>query len=155
MAVVGDEEDGAGVGGERVLEHIAARQVEMVGGLVEHEQVHRLDHRAGEREARAFATGEVAHHPVGGVTGEAEAAEHGPQVALARIDAAGECCDHGFVQIEFVGLVLMKGGDLDIVAELGGAGTGLEFPEDELQQGGLAGTVRTDEGDDLAAFNRE
>ena len=49
----------------------------------------------------------------------------------------------------------MKGGDLDIVAELGGAGTGLEFPEDELEQGGLAGTVRTDEGDDLAAFNCE
>ena len=70
MAVVGDEEDGAGVGGERVLEHIATRQVEMVGGLVEHEQVHRLDHRAGEREARAFATGEVAHHPVGGITGK-------------------------------------------------------------------------------------
>ena len=42
VAIVGDEQHGAGVGAQGVLEHVAARQVEVVGGLVEHQQVDRV-----------------------------------------------------------------------------------------------------------------
>ena len=155
VTVMGDQQHRARVGGEGVLQHVAAREVEVIGRFVKYEQVDRLDHRASQGESGALATRQVVHHPVGGITGKSEAAEHGPHVALPRVDPAGERCDHCLVQIEFVGLVLMELGDRDVVAEFSAALAGLEFTEDQLEQRGFSGAVRTDECDGLAPLDDE
>ena len=96
----------------------------MVGGLVEHEQVDRLDHRAGQCQPGPLTTGEVAHVAVGRVAGEPERAEHGPQVALAGVDPAAEGLDDGLRAVELVCLVLVERRHLHVGAQRGVAGGG-------------------------------
>ena len=52
---MGDEEQRAVEGGQRLLELLDGGQVEVVGGLVEHEAVHALGREQGEHGARALA----------------------------------------------------------------------------------------------------
>ena len=59
VPVVGDGEDGAGVLGEVLLEPEHALGVEVVGGLVEQQQVGLLQQELAERDAALLTTGEV------------------------------------------------------------------------------------------------
>src|SRR6185503_11374924 len=60
-AVVGDEEDGSGVGLEVLLQPANRVDVEMVGGLVEQQQVRLRHQRAAEQGPATPAAGELAH----------------------------------------------------------------------------------------------
>ena len=51
LTVVGDEEQGAGERAQRLLELLDGREVEVVGGLVEHEAVHAAGVRADSRRS--------------------------------------------------------------------------------------------------------
>jgi hypothetical protein len=65
LPVVGDEQDGAGVGLEIVLQPEEGEEVEVVGRLVEHEQVGLHDKQAGEVGAHDPAAAEfLARLPV-------------------------------------------------------------------------------------------
>ena len=80
-AVVRHEQDGAGKAQERVLERLAALDVEVVGGLVEHEEVRARDDRACEREPPPLAAREGRDRLLDVVAREQEQAE---QVARGR-----------------------------------------------------------------------
>ena len=58
VPVVGDGEDGAGVLGEVLLQPLHALGVEVVGGLVEQQQVRLLQQQLAQRDAAALTTGE-------------------------------------------------------------------------------------------------
>jgi hypothetical protein len=58
VPVVGDRDDGAGVLGQVLLEPEHGLGVEVVGGLVEEQQVGLLEQQLAERDAAALATGE-------------------------------------------------------------------------------------------------
>ena len=75
IAVVGDHEDGAGVVEQVALEPEQREQVEVVGGLVEHEQVRLHDEELGEVGAHDPAAGVFAGGLVEVVLLEAEAGE--------------------------------------------------------------------------------
>jgi hypothetical protein len=75
VAVVGDHEDGAGVVEQVALEPEQREQVEVVGRLVEHEQVRLHDEELGEVGAHHPAAGEGAGGFVEVVLLEAEAGE--------------------------------------------------------------------------------
>lgn len=66
VAVVGDRDDGAGVLREVLLQPVHRLGVEVVGGLVEEEQVRGLDEQLAECDAALLATGEVDDRPVAG-----------------------------------------------------------------------------------------
>lgn len=59
VPVVGDGEDGAGVLRQELLEPEHALGVEVVGGLVEEQQVGLLQEQLGQRHAALLASGEV------------------------------------------------------------------------------------------------
>ncbi len=59
VPIVGDGDDGAGVGREVLLEPEHALGVEVVGGLVEQQQVGLGEQQLGERDAALLTTGEV------------------------------------------------------------------------------------------------
>ena len=65
-AVVGDEQERAGIAAQVLLEPADRVDVEMVGRLVEQQQVRLGDQRAAEQRAAAPAAGQLAHRPVGG-----------------------------------------------------------------------------------------
>ncbi len=70
VAVVGDEEDGAAEAAEVVFEPVEGLGVEVVGGLVEQEEVGLLQQDAAEAGAAQLPAGEFAQKPFLG--GDAE-----------------------------------------------------------------------------------
>ena len=56
-----DEEQRARIGGEHLLEEVEGLEVEVVGRLVEDEEVGRAGERAGEHQPSALAAGERLH----------------------------------------------------------------------------------------------
>ena len=70
VAVVGDEHDGSRVGLQGVLQHVTTGKVEVVGGLVQDQEVDRYGQRLGQRQAGLFATRQVTHTAVYGVAPE-------------------------------------------------------------------------------------
>ena len=58
VAVVGYQDEGAGEIEEGVFEDFERRDVEVVGGLVEDQEVGGLEHQSREDDARFFAAGE-------------------------------------------------------------------------------------------------
>ena len=63
---MGDGDDGAGVLGEVLLQPLHGLGVQVVGGLVEQQQVGRLEQQLAERDAALLATGEGGDRPVAG-----------------------------------------------------------------------------------------
>ncbi len=157
VAVVGHEQHGSGIGDQRILEDVAAREVEVVRRLVEHEQVHRVHHRLGEGEAGLLSARERAHQPIGGLAREPERAQDRAHVAVPRVraDRGLELLDHDPFLVEHIDLVLGEAGDVDVVAEHGRAGHGGELTEHDLEERGLAGAVGAEEGDLAAALDDE
>ena len=77
VAVVGDADDGAFEDGEGFLQHAEGGEVEVVGGLVEHDEVAAVFEDFGEHEAGAFASGEEVDALVDAVVAEEKALEVG------------------------------------------------------------------------------
>ena len=157
-AVVGHQHEPALELGERVLEHLERRDVQVVGGLVEDEQVGGLAHEARDQDARLLAAREPADRhlellgpeqkalgPRGDVDG---AALPGEGVALG-----GEGAAEGLVRIE-AGAVLAKAHEAEAVGALDAAGVGLDRPSKEVEQRGLAAAVRPDQADASARGDR-
>ena len=77
---------------QRLLEPLERLDVEVVGGLVEQQQVGLGGERTGQRAARELAAGERLQRAVEVVVGEAEAVDHraralAPAVAADRLEA--------------------------------------------------------------------
>jgi hypothetical protein len=85
-AVVGDRDDRARGGGERVLEDLERVEVEVVGRLVEQQQVGLGGDDGGDRRARPLAGAEALERAADRVGVEAEVGE---QRAGARLAGAG------------------------------------------------------------------
>ena len=75
--VVADEEEGAGAFGEGVFEAEDTREIEVVGGLVHHDEVGAAHDAEGEEELAHFAgAGEGAFEQAGGTGAEAADGDH-------------------------------------------------------------------------------
>ena len=90
VAVVGDGEDGALVLFQELLQPLHALGVEVVGGLVEEEQVGCLQQKLAQRHAAALTAGELRDGRVGrraakGVHGLLELAVEVPRVAVVEL----------------------------------------------------------------------
>ena len=97
-SVVTDQYERAGVRLESLLELLDRRQVEVVGGLVEHEQVHAAGLQQRERRAGPLPGRERRGGPrdVGGA--EAELREQGPDVGRREVrDRQAEALDERLV----------------------------------------------------------
>ena len=109
---MGHEEQGAGPTGEGGLQLLDRRQVEVVGRLVEDEEVHRVGHADRERQAGAFPTAQVADAPISGFARESERSEHRAKVAALRLvvgaDAGSELHGDRLRQVERLDLVLRE-----------------------------------------------
>jgi hypothetical protein len=93
VAVVRDQQQGAGIAGEPLLEPQQRIQVQVVGGLVEQQQIGRLEQRARQVDAHAPAAREGRQRPV--QVGLEEAQTHQQlggagrgAVAVQRLDGA-------------------------------------------------------------------
>src|SRR5205823_1830585 len=87
VTVVADQHEATGVGGEEPLQPLDARQVEVVGRLVEQQHVRVLEQQLGERHAHHPATRKGADVALDVSIGEAKPGQDAPRLSLEAIPA--------------------------------------------------------------------
>ena len=157
VAVVGDEEDGAGEVADGVEQDIFGAEVEVVGGLVEQEEVDGRDEHLGHGVAVAFAAGEDAELFEDVVAGEHEAAEEASGVRRRGLWGRRRRCRRACRRW---GRGLCTGPARR--SRRGRCGPSLMVPAvgcflaaEQADEGGFACAVGADEGDAVAALDGE
>ena len=145
-----DEDECAGKLEEVLFEDFERGDVEVVGGLVEEEDVGRLEHELGDEDAGAFAAGEVADGLVELFAGEEEA--RGPTgdvddaaLVVDAITFRGERTTEGQVFVEVAHLAEVD--EAEGFGALDGALSWLDFAAEESEEGCFAAAVGTYEAD--------
>ena len=141
---------------ERADQHLLGREVEVVGRLVEHQEVRRVVEHARQHEARLLAAREQAAALLDLVAREAEAAGERAQRADRRVrERALERLPDAVVAVEQLHRVLREVAELHRRAERDAAGVGRGVAGDELEQRRLAGAVHAHHAPALAAADPE
>ena len=119
VAIVRDEDDGAGEGVDGFEQDILGAQIEVVGRLVEQQEIRRADENLGQGVAIALAAREHAERLEDIIAGEEKAAEQAAQFGLrdARRGAADVVSMRAF-GIEYLVLVLREVFRENVVSEL-------------------------------------
>ncbi len=166
FAIVGNEDQPAGVTREIVLEPEQGLEIEVVGRLVEHEQRGLADQQAGEVRAHDPAAGKGFGLLV--MVGLAET-EAGQDFLGARLErpvdvvivvvfrdellAAGGDREHGFLADRRA--FLRQVAEIRPALPLDGALVGLFLAEDQVEQRGFARPVRPDQAEAISARNEK
>ena len=118
IAVVGDKDDRAGVLHQRFEQDVFGAQVEVVGGLVEQQEVGGVQQHFQQRVTIALASGEDADTLKDIVSREKETAEQAAQFGLRRGSGEfAEIVENAGFGIELFVLVLREVVEMDFVAE--------------------------------------
>jgi hypothetical protein len=126
IAVVRNEDDRARVLHQRFEQDIFGAQVEVVGGLVEQQEVGGMQQHFQQRVAIALASGEHADALEDIVSRKKKTAEQAAQLGLRRGGRKfAEIVENARFRIEFLVLVLREVVEMNFVAELVFAGTQL------------------------------
>ena len=145
---MGDEDDGALVIVERIEQCAAAVDVEVVGRLVEDEQMRRRHRDEIEQKPRALAAGEIGDRGVLLVERQAELRQ---ARAPRRFAVVRQFAAHNFQRrigrVERFDLMLMKPADFDAALALHLARLQRQRPGDHLGEGRFAGAVDAEQPD--------
>ena len=144
---------------QRLLQAGQRFHVQVVGGLVEKQQVAALLERQRQVQAVALAAGKHARRLllVGALEAEAGHVRTAGHLGFADhhvVQAAGDDFPHVLVTVD-ARTALVDVGNLHRLAELQAAGGGLLDAHDHLEQGGLAHAVGADHADDAVARQLE
>ena len=143
--------------GEPLLEQLQRLDVEIVGRLVHHEHVERPGKEPRQQESIALAARERFHRRQRSLGRKQKI----PQVAVDvlrpavdrhRVVTVGDRFPDRAIGIELLALLIVVG-DLHVRAAPHLSGIGLELAEEQLEQRGLAGAVRSNEADAVAAHH--
>ncbi|MNY62997.1 hypothetical protein D3C86_1999000 [compost metagenome] len=102
-----DHQHGALERQQDLFEQLEGFHVEVVGRLVQHQQVGRLAEQLGQQQARTLAARQRLDRRAGALRAEqevAQVAQHMPAlpIDLDEIAAFGDVVDHGFFQVELM-----------------------------------------------------
>ncbi len=159
VAVVGDQHQGAGEIGEAVFEDFEGGNVEVVGGLVEQQDVGGLQHEAGDQDARLLAAGEAGHGTVQlpgieektlGPSGDVD----GPVLEDDGIAVSAEPLSERLLAIQLFAR-LIEVDDAQRAGAFHGAGIHGDLAGENAQQRGLAGAVQAQQSQARARRQRE
>ena len=145
MPVVGDEEQRAIVGEQRLLERFAAGDIQMGRGLVEHQHVGMGDQEPGQRQARALAAAQRLDRLVHVVPVEEEPCQVRPRVLDAEVANVQQGFQHCGLGGKIVVSLAMVA-DIDVMTEVDRSGESRYSAQERLDQRGLADAVRAHDG---------
>src|SRR5690606_23768809 len=139
---------------QRILERGQRLRIEVVGRLVEQDDIAALLQELGHVHTVALAARKRAYLLllVAALEVEGGAIGSGVNLVLAELDdvvAARNLLPHGLVRIERIA-ALVHITELHRLADADRAAVGLLLPGDHAEERGLAGAVRADDADDAA-----
>ena len=131
---------------EPVLQPCGHLSVQVVRGLVQHQDIRRVDQGRRQGHPLPLAAGEGAH--LLAVVGDAQLVQHGLGLVLVqrpelRREVQEHLLQHRGVVVH--GRVLGQDADLDVGVPGDASGIRLGDPRQDLQEGGLAGAVDADD----------
>ena len=148
-------DEGAVEGLQRGFEHIFGLHVEVVGRLIEDQQVTGFEQQSDHCQTASFTSAEHFHFLFGGLTAEHERAQYitnlGADIAYRHII---DGIEHRQVLIQQSGLILCKIANLHIVPDLKRTHI-IELPHDALDEGRFTFSVLTHKRHLLASANGE
>ncbi len=150
------EDDRARVLHQGFKQHVFGAQVEVVGGLIEQQEVGGVQQHLEQRVAVALASGKNADALEHIVSGKKKTAEQAAQLGLR-----GGCREFSKVvedasfRIEFFVLILREIVGLDVVAQLVFAGGERLLAGQQFNQSGLSCSVDSHQRDALTALDHE
>ena len=152
-----DQQQRAGPVDELLLQQLQRLEIQIVGWLVEHEDVRRPREEARQQQAIAFTTRQRLDRRSRALVREEEVAQirvhvARPAIGGDRIVSLAHCLEHRLVGIELLALLIVVR-DLDRRPAAHFAGVGRRFAKQHPQQRRLAGAVRADEADAIAAHD--
>ena len=155
ITVVRHDQQGARVVRQGLLKDLAGGDVQVVGRLVEHQQVGLGQHQLGERHAALLAAAEAADSLQHLVAREQKAAQMASHLALRPIRRhLPHLVEHGVARPQAGQfLVVIRHGD--VAASAQDAVVGRFLAHQQAQQGALAGTIGPRQADLLAAVDGE
>ncbi|MNX87325.1 hypothetical protein D3C86_1192500 [compost metagenome] len=144
-----DDQRAALEGHQGVLEGAQGHQVQVVGRLVQDQDVAADPEQLGQLHPVLLAARHALDGGVGLLVGEEEALEVAAHRDLSVLDGdplgvAGDLLDHGLLGIEQVA-PLVGVNEAGVDPHLDGAGVGLVLPQDHAHEGRLAHPVRPDD----------
>ena len=150
ITVVGDQDERALELEESFFEDLQGGNVEVVGGLVEQEDIGGLEHEARDQDAGALSATEAADGLIELLGGEEKTVSPGRDVNHTVLEDDGigvrrQGAAQGKRRIELA--LLLKVNDLEMIGGANGAGVGFELALQKTQQGGFSATVRADQPD--------
>ena len=151
-----DEQDGALEAVERLLEHVGAGDVQVVGGLVKAQQRLGRHEHLRQRQAALLATGEHADLLLNGIALKQEGAEQAAHLAdIPTRRHVIELLEHGVARVQLLQLVLRVVRQRHVHAVVDGAGVGLHDARDHLHERGFARAVGAHKRHLVAAVHGE
>ncbi len=156
VAVVAHEDDGAVVVGEGPDEGLPGVEVQVIGGLVQDEEVGSVSHRQGQGHPGLLSSGEVADGNLRLVLPQAEPSEPSAHLGdgFLRHDGS-KLLDGGLVLVEEVQVVLGEVSHLELAGAEQLPRKRLECSRQQTGQGGLAVSVGAEEGDAVVLVDAE
>src|SRR5688500_7302789 len=159
IAVVADHDDTALEGDERFFEQPQGPEIEIVGRLVEDQQVAAPLQDFGEKHPAALAAAQLGDARVDPFIGEEKTPEistHADRFLahFEEVAAIAHLLEHRFFVIEQES-ILIDIIDLGARAKLNLPASGRELAEHQAKEGGFAGTVATDDAETFAGAEVE
>ena len=145
---MGDQQRGSLVGHQGVLEHLLGGDVEVIGGLIQNQQIAGGEQHQGQGQTGFLSAAELPDFLEHRVVAEAETAQQRTNLGLGPVgNRFVHRVDHGLGQIQGFGLVLFEVPRNHVVLPKPGTAfiRGLN-PHHQAQQGGLARTIGAHEG---------
>ena len=128
-------------------------QVEVVGRLVQHEEVGPLQGQLRQRDPAALAAAQRANGLENVVATEEKAPQVRPRALLAQMAGVAYLVQHEPLRIQVV-VRLRVVADLHVVAQRGAPGERRDLADQRAQKRRLAAAVRADQADALAALHQ-
>ena len=142
VAVVADQDQGALVSLQRDLKGVTHIQVEVIGGLVQHQQVGALPYHHGQCQPGLLAAGKRCDDTGGGVAAKIEAPQEVENLLLARVGAeALQVQGRAGLQVQRFQLLLIEVADGAMLPGGTFPGQQGQVAHQAFQQGGFAGAV--------------
>ncbi len=141
---------------ERGDQHVLGRQVEVVGRLVQHEEIGRIEEHARHHEPRLLAAGERPDPLVDLVARELEGAQQAADQAHGLVrEVLLQLLEDGDVRVQQIQRLLGEVAQLDAGADGDVARVGLQRAGHHAQQRRLARAVAAHDRPPLAALDRQ
>lgn len=138
-----------------IFQYILAHHIEVVGGLVKHQQIYRFEQELGQRQPGFFASRQYFYLFIDGFGAKKETAQYvpylGPDFASGYIINGFENSPFGIEQLR---LVLGVIADFYIMTQLAEAFM-IEVADNDFGQRGFAFAIAAYERHKIAFFNRQ